>query len=214
MTVHELSHRSREETARYLRREPYSDHFSFELFRRAIVDRDEAAWAAVYEQYSDIVRHWLSTAPEEAAEDIAATFARFWQAVDGAKFARFGSLSAILQYLKMCAHTVRIDRMRSLRARAHEGSLDEAAHAVPSGEDVEASTAARLDGAALWRAVQAALPDERERTVVRLSFIAGLTPRDICARYGNEFPEVTEVYRLKRNALERLGRAAVIKAFR
>lgn len=214
LTVDELSRLSREETARYLRREAYSERYSLELFRRAIVERDEAAWAAVYDQYADIMRKWLGAAPGEAAEDIPAAFARFWQAVDAGKFAGFGSLSAVLQYLKMCSHTARLDRIRAMRPAAKDSSLDDAAYSVSSGEDVEASTVERLDGEALWKAVQAVLPDERERTVVQLSYLAGLTPRDICARYAHEFPDVNEVYRLKRNALERLGRAPQIKTLR
>lgn len=214
LTVQELSRLCQEETGRYLRREPYAERFCLELFRRAIVQHDETAWSSVYSQYTGAVRQWLGLPPDEADEGIAATFERFWRAINGEKFQRFGSLSAVLQYLKMCAQTVRIDRMRATRSIGREEPLDDSERGLPSGENVEESTAARVDAVSFWRAVQDALDDERERKVIYLSYVIGLTPRAICTRHANEFPDVAEVYRLKRNALDRLRRTPEIKTLR
>jgi hypothetical protein len=59
-------------------------------------------------------------------------------------------------------------------------------------------------GAALWRQVSAALADEQERLVLYLSYVIGMTPRQIKDRHTDRFPDVGEVYRLKRAALLRL----------
>lgn len=213
LPLRDLVRRCKEETGRYRRGEPYSERYCLELFRRAIVQRDDEAWAATYEQYADMVRRWLGPSHDGDDEPVARTFERFWQAVDGAKFARFGSLSAVLQYLKMCAHATRIDRMRAARSSGREEPLDDMPEVV-GYDDVEDPVLRRVDAADLWATVQSALGDERERLVIYLSYAIGLAPREICRRHGTEFPDVTDVYRLKRSALDRLRRAAEVRAFR
>jgi DNA-directed RNA polymerase specialized sigma24 family protein len=172
---------------------------------------DAAAWTALYTQYVDLVRHWLGPQTHDADEAIALTFERFWRAVDAAKFARFSSLGAVLQYLKMCTSTVQLDRARAARRTDNAQSLDDIAHLPADGTTEEAVTG-QINRNDLWRAVQSVLTDEREWMLVRLSYVAGLRPREICARYPTHFPDVAEVYSLKRNLLDRLRRAPVMQA--
>jgi DNA-directed RNA polymerase specialized sigma24 family protein len=212
LTVSELAHRCGEETARYLRGEPRSDRFCFELFRRAVIERDEAAWAAVLAQYREPVRHWLGGRQDDADDGVSAAFERFWHAISPEKFARFTSLPAILQYLKMCAHTVTIDRLRTSQLTAMEQTLDEAPE-LPDAGSIEELVASKVDAAAFWHEVQQILGDEREQRVIYFSYVIGLTPRAICAHYAGEFPSVQDVYRLKRLALDRLRRAPTLMRF-
>ena len=212
LTVSELAHRCGEETGRYLRGEAHSDRFCFELFRRAVVERDEAAWAAVLAQYRETLRHWLGGRQEDADDGVSAAFERFWRAVSPQKFARFASLPAILQYLKMCAHTVNIDRLRASRLTAMEQTLDDAPE-MPAVDMIEELVASRVDATAFWQEVRRILVDERELRVIYFSYVIGLTPRAICERQAGEFPNVQEVYRLKRMALDRLRRVPALKGF-
>ncbi len=214
-SVSELARLCGEETARYLRHEPSTTEYGFELFRRAIVEHDDAAWAAVHARYADLVRRWLtrwSVGAAEIDEGVAAAFERFWQAVDPAKFAGFESLAAVLQYLKKCAYTAYLDRERAARSRPLEAPLDEFACVLPAIGDVERSVVASVDRPALWRAVQQCLVDERERLVVYLSYAIGLKPREIWAQHPTRFQGVAEIYRLKRLALDRLRQAASIQS--
>lgn len=213
LAVADLSRLCAQETARYRRGQSYAEHYCLELFRRAVLRRDEDAWAGVYTQYAGAVARWLG-APAGAADDsIADVFARFWRAVDAAKFKRFGSLSAVLQYLKMCAHTARLDHGRVAQSTRREESLDDSKIVLVAGDDVSQMVTAHLDARDFWRAVQDVLDDQRERTVIYLSYVIGLSPREICARHEAEFPEVSDVYRLKRNALDRLRRSAEFTRF-
>jgi RNA polymerase sigma factor (sigma-70 family) len=188
--------------------------FGFELFRRAVVERDDIAWTALSARYALLVRHWLDPWPvgETIEEGIAATFERFWIAVDAVKFGHFASLAAVLQYLKLCARSARLDRARSARVHARECPLNETIIDLP-GPATPEEQATRDDATAvLWRAVHGALPDERERTVIHLCYVCGLPPREVCARYGLQFPNVADVYRLKRRALNRLRKEPAIHA--
>lgn len=212
LSVPELARLCAEETARYARRESYAERPCLELFRRAITARDEQAWNAIYAQYTDSVRRWLGAWPGELDEGVAAAFERFWQALDSEKFARFGSLPAVLQYLKMCACSARLDRARATRSSANDEPLD-AIYNLPATDNVEEAVTGHLEAWEFWHVVRDCLADERDRRVVYLSYVIGLSPRDICARHAAEFPDVTEVYRLKRNALDRLRRAPTMGAF-
>src|SRR5581483_597870 len=162
LSVSDLARRCREETQRYLRREPYAERYCHELFRRAILARDEDAWAALYHQYAGVVRRWLGALPDDD-EDVTTVFERFWKALDAAKFARFGSLSAILQYLKMCAHTTRLDKARASRAARMDEPLTETTIEARSDDGIEQSMAERVDAPAFWGAIRAHLRSDHER---------------------------------------------------
>jgi RNA polymerase sigma factor (sigma-70 family) len=210
LTIADLSLRCREESARYLRHEPHNDRFCFELFRRAVVERDEAAWAAVYNHYSAVVRRWVGNVPDAQDDGVAGAFERFWRAITPAKFERFSSLPAILQYLKMCVHTAELDRRRAARAVTPEQRLAEGQD-FPARDNPQETAIQTVDARAFWALVQQILEDGRERRVIYLSYVLGMTPRVICERYNAAFPDIQEVYRLKRNALERLKRVPELR---
>ena len=212
LTVPELARLCAAEMERYRRREPHADRFGFELFRRAVVERSDTAWAALYAQYAETVRWWLNLTPDEDDELVTLTFERFWRAMDADKFSSFSGLGGVLAYVKNCARTARLDHVRAVSVRAHEESLDDAADLLPACDDTEGLAAAHIDRVAFWRAVRQYLTDEREHAVLYLSYVVGLSPRQIYARHAARFDDVAEVYRLKRAVLTRLRRAPMIAA--
>ena len=210
LTVAELAGLCYDEGVRYQNRECYDDGPGCELFRRAVVARSDAAWAAIYAQYAGRVRRWLDLRDDED-DAVAAVFERFWHAVDAEKLALFTSLAAILRYLKACAASVRADRARATRASNVLEPLDESVHILPARQNVEESVVGSTDIVTLWSAVREALGDEREREIVYLSYAAGLSPRQIYACRRARFADVAEVYRLKRNVLNRLRRSPQLR---
>jgi hypothetical protein len=54
----------------------------------------------------------------------------------------------------------------------------------------------------MWGSVQRALPDVREQRLAFLLFNCGLKPREIVSHCPQEFCDVQEVCRLRRNILE------------
>lgn len=183
------------------------------LFRRAIVAGDQAAWADLCARYQGLVRLWLrrhpaaSLAAEAEDELINRTFARFWRSVGPARFADFDGLPPLLRYLKLCAQSVLLDEARA-RTRHRALPLAGDAEAAPFEDAVAERAAAR----ALWRAIGAATHDDAELLIARLSFIHGLKPGEIHARHPDRYASVAEVYRLKRNLLDRLRRDPAIRA--
>ena len=191
------------------RGEPFSDAFAVELFRRAVSDRDPTAWEAVVAQYRGLVSAWVRRHPAYASsqaetEDVVMrAFARFWKAVGPERLAHFAELAALMRYLKLCVHSVLLDEVRA-QERPPEPPAEQ--------HDVEALAVDRLAAAQLWAAITRALNDEAERLVVYLSFAIGLKPGLIRSRHPSRFASVADVYRIKRNAIDRLRRSPEIRA--
>lgn len=214
--VSELARRCREETANYLRRESSRDDFCLELIRRALVERDQDAWEAVVGQYRGMVLSWLRKGYGSAmrAEDddhwVNRTFERFWLAVGAERFADFPTLAKLLQYLKQCAITALLDDARQgARHRIDERIAEWTATAV----DPEPLTLGTLAQRELWSLIVAETQDEAERVVAHSSFVLDLKPGEIRQRHPQQFASTADVYRVKRNLIDRLRRNPAIRNF-
>src|SRR6185437_15594263 len=106
-----------------------------------------------------------------------------------------------------------MDEIRSRRA-ASATSLDEVPETLPARATAESSALGKLAGEQLWEAIKRELQDEAEQQVVYLSFARDLKPAEIAERHPHLFAAgVADVYRVKRNVIERLRRSPAIRAF-
>ena len=207
------------ETSRLLRGEPHTDAFGFELFRRALAQRDQAAWEAVLIQYRGMVMSWVLRHPAAAsaqtdAEDLVIrAFERLWRAVGSERLRQFPRLGALLLYLKMCVHSVLLDDVTRSAPPVEVRQLDDALELADEHEATEEIVLDRQEASELWRSVMAALHDDAERVVVYLSFALGLTPARIFEKRPDQFVGVADVYRIKRNAIDHLRRSQALRAF-
>jgi hypothetical protein len=215
--IDELVHHCREETVRFLHGDPRDDAYCFELFERAIVQRDDQAWAAIMTQYRGIVlayvgQHSAATQVHEPDDYwVNRAFQRFWGAVGPDRFGKFADLAALLKYLKLCVHSVLMDELRARRAGST--SLDELPENTADQASPEGSVIGNLAGQQLWRFILRELQDEAERMVVYLSFARDQKPAAIFERYPQLYASVADVYRVKRNVVERLRRSPEIREF-
>ncbi len=211
-----LADQCREQTERYRRGEASLEVFCLELLRRSLVERDELAWAALFVQYRGIVLAWIRRHPASASLDeeddywVNLTFERFWRSIGSDRFYLFPGLSALLSYLKTCAHSVLLDEARA-RARDRVATRAEADADSDDPPDVEAHAMAALSAEDLWAIIARELQDESERLVVRLSFALDLKPQEIQRLHPEHFSSTGEVYRVKRNVLDRLRRSKEIR---
>jgi hypothetical protein len=190
--------------------------FAYELFRRALVERNETAWNYVYTHYSTLVESWVRrcgafTSSGETSEFfVVAAFTKFWRAVTPDRFASFHSLPSLLQYLQMCATCVVID---SVRTQSWAEIVPESAMPVDGGPHYSPDEEAleRVNRQDFWRYVNMQLHDDAERAVVYDSFVMGMKPGEIYQKRTTLFNSVRDVYGVKRNVLERLGRNAELK---
>jgi len=202
-----------EETNKFLRQAVSNDRFCLELFRRAIGRRDDEAWTYIYQQYAPLVLTWVTQhqsttlllGQEGSAPLVNAAFAKFAQALTPAKMGRFDSLAAILKYLKMCVHSVVADEMRSRQARQYEETL-ETIEQEPASDDPADDVVSAISAQSLWQIIQEELNGEDERVLIYLAYVHGMKPGEISRHHRHLFPTVDDVYRIKRNVLERLRR--------
>lgn len=204
------------ESERFYRGQQHDTSYSYELFRRALVERNEAAWEYLYYHYNGLVEGWVrrsgafTSSGESSEYFVVGAFTKFWRALTPERFSSFPTLASLLHYLQLCATSVVID---SVRAQSWAEMLPEdtvSLDLMPQhSPDEEAMN--RVQREEFWRFIDAQLHDEVERVVVYCSFVLGLTPRAIFSQRSDLFNSVNDVYNVKRNVLGRLGRNAQLR---
>ncbi len=214
MAVDDLAQRCAQETDLFKKRKDSDSSYCFELFRRAIQNKDGQAWGVLMLQYQPLVARWVdkgmdkhpdvSSFNEESQDFVAQAFERFWISYTPAKFENAQrSLPAVLKYLQTCVHGAITDAGRKARRIQIEQEAREEeqqpAEADPTPEEL-------LQRHEFWRLIREKAKDPKEFKVVYASFYMGFSPREILAEYPNDFRSIKEIYQHKANFLERLGR--------
>jgi hypothetical protein len=209
MSAAELAAHCMDEIKCFQRGEPSNDRYGIELFHRALKQLDPLAWEIVQQSFSDMVYSWMCQHPmrhiasrfDSAENYVAQAFARFWQATAGNPKIEFMTLAAILRYLRASLNGTILDALRAY-SRPRETPLPEPGSAEGIfGEEQD-------DSHDLWEAIQSVLSDKRQQRVAYLLFHCHLKPRQIVQYCHDEFSDVGEIYRLRRNIFERLVRNA------
>jgi DNA-directed RNA polymerase specialized sigma24 family protein len=206
-----LVRRCATESDHFYHNRPYDARFAHELFRRALVERDEIAWEHVYAHYSPLVESWVRRSGafvgsgESSEFFVGAAFTKFWRAVSPERFATFPTLAALLSYLQLCTSSVVID---SVRAQSWAEMVADDALPVEQTPRAAADDEAidRVSRAEFWRYIDTQLHGDAERAVVVGSFVMGMKPGEICDQRPDLFANVGDVYNIKRNVLTRLSR--------
>jgi hypothetical protein len=210
LSVAALAGRHAGETPTMRTRESHPDQNGLQLFQRALDQRSDEAWSLLVERYQGLVMAWVRNhSQREIAYRyhnpeyyVALAFERFWQATTRNQSLAFTSLEAALSYLKASLNGAILDTLRSYMRP--EVPLPEPGHPQP----VELAREDYTYEHDLWDAIKNLLPAPREQRVAYLLFYCGLKPREIVQFCADEFPDVREVHRLRRNIVERLLRQA------
>ncbi len=210
MDLTALARRCAIEGERFHRNQPHDPRFAYELFRRALVECDEAAWEYLYVQYRALVERWVrscgafASSGESSEFFVTAAFVRFWRAISPERFGSFPTLATLLHYLQQCAACAVIDSARAQAwgemLREELASQDRAPQSSPEEQAIQ-----RISRAEFWRYLNTKLHDEAERVVVLHSFVSGMKPNDIFRHRQDLFRSVNDVYVVKRNVLARLS---------
>jgi DNA-directed RNA polymerase specialized sigma24 family protein len=216
MDLTTLMRRCATESERFYRGQQHDTSFSYELFRRALVERNEAAWEQLFLHYSGLVEGWVrrngafNSSGESSEYFVVGAFTKFWRAISPERFASFPTLASLLHYLQLCATSVVIDSVRaqSWAEMLPEDTINQSVTPQYSPDEEAVSRVYREE---FWQMIDAQLNGDTERVVVYCSFVLGLTPRAIYARHDDMFNSVNDVYNVKRNVLGRLGRNAQLR---
>jgi len=160
----------------------------------------------VYTQWQENVRRWFranancTTALRYDDEQtyIDDTFKRFWQSLQAQQI-EFSSLASILRYLRLCLNSVIIDTLRAYARKQVQPLPEPDSSDDPGVED-------SYHESDWWPVIESILANQRERRTIYLLYHCGLKPKEIVLRCPGEFANEQEIYRLRRNGLERLKR--------
>lgn len=186
----------------------------YHLFERALRFQDQYAWQAIVAEFSHMLKGWIYNYSRfrETGEDVETfvneAFTRLWRS--GSKPAQageFGKLSDYLVYLKRCVWASIEDFLRRAKKDSlwHGVALSSRVEMSYPEPDIEAERAVlsqQLDQ--LLQMITEGEP--LERLVAEESWVYGLTPRAIQAKYPELFSSVPQVSQSKRNILRRLQR--------
>ena len=216
LPVPDLADQCARETDHYNNGKTFDERYCFELFRRAIVARDNQAWDAIYAQYQGQVERWVYKHPDfgsidqEAQDFILQAFERFSKYFTSEKFSKSQSLAAVLNYLQTCVHGVIVDCWRKMRqAQLEQLEGVQEARILDKGIPLEEL----LEAEELWQLILQQLKDKKEQIVVYASFQLYLSPREIMAEYPDVFRDTSEIYQCKANVLARFARDPAIRNF-
>ena len=180
----------------------------YELFRRAVVERDGDAWGEISVSYRTMMIGWvrrcnMADMTGESYEDLAdEALARAWKALTPERFGHFPGLAALLAYLRTCVQATVIDAARSRSTYERVAArIDTTTSKQPDQTVLE-----RLDSTELWKLASSIATTEAERIVLRERFVFDLPPRMIQARHPDMFPEVRKIYEVIRNLCDRMRR--------
>jgi hypothetical protein len=209
MSLPVLTAQCLEELDNYRRGEPCTEVYGLELLRRATIEGDQQTWACVQYCFGGMVRGWLRRHPQrevayrlESEENyVAQAFERFWQATTFNQRLAFSTLADALQYLRASLNGAILD---TLRANARPREVSFPGPGEPGEPLVEEST----DTSEVWEILQRILSNPREQRLAYLLFHCGLKPREMIHFCPQEWSNVQEIYRLRRNILERVLRHA------
>lgn len=221
LPLNDLAKRCAEETDRFRMRQNNNSQFCFELFRRAISERDQFAWDMICSQYKPLIADWwvkpsrgFRASGEDLDEIVNRTYEKFWSALTPEKFTKFSDLKPLLNYLKLCVESVIIDHNRKIEPPSQYPEDDESViwgkdpGPVPEEQIMDAENSRTF-----WEWIDARLQDEKERVVVYGSFDLDLKPQEIYRKFQDMFPHVDEVYTIKQNVLARLRRDPDFRKF-
>jgi RNA polymerase sigma factor (sigma-70 family) len=210
LTIDELAFQCREESSRP-KWEPVGKFSScWELFRRAIVENDQQAWQALYDQYRRLVGKWAKGSDHKLDDLVHEAFARFWQGVRGHDFShRFPTMKEVMSYLKRCARTLSID---AARRREYQHSVRQALTIETSvtGDSPDDIALDQVFSQELRAYLRDQMRDEDESAVFE-AYCKGLTPREIADQYPDRFTNAGQVYRVRERIVSRLAEDPMVQ---
>ena len=208
LSISALVEKCQQEIQAFRSGKPFNETYGLELLHRAIIQGDQFAWQGLQQCLGEMVRGWLRCHPSRAAacrweseeNYVALAFERFWQATARQRLA-FESFAGALAYLRASLNGVILDTLRAY-SRPKEVPLSE------TGESEEPYREDQADSNELWEILQTMLPNEREQRLAYLLYHCGLKPGEIVRFCPQAWNDIQEVYRLRRNIVERLLRNA------
>jgi hypothetical protein len=194
-----LGDKCAEETKKFLRQLENDTRYCFELFRRAVGERNEDALSQIYRIYRPLLKNraWRHSMFESSCQDAdyfaSVALGNFYRANQGEAFLiKFKALAAVIAYLYSCLHSAIAQDVRD------NPELPDIPDTLASKDEVTDDVRATD----VWRQVCEVLPDSADQLLAYLRFVLQIPPAEIAA---ND-PDQWESPRAVSVALQRIRR--------
>ena len=189
-------------------------HVCFELIRRAVFRIDDAADVVFEIYYNWLQRKIIAMFQrnDDAVEDLTQdAMLRFFSYVTPNTWGKFKNLAHILAYMGKCGQSVVYNYWRQCQTvqkytqtleEHHEESVSDTAEIRPIENNFEQNQATSQ----LWQCVKKNCRDALDLFLAQQLWQYGLQPKDVAKKYPNRFPKPVEVYKRKRNLIDRIKR--------
>jgi len=208
LSVENLANQCAEETEKFNRRQPNATQYCFELLRRALAEGIQDAFTWVYQVYERQVLKWVLRYPrfEETGEAadyfVNSAFTKFYFAVRGPKFERFGSVPSLLMYLKLCVHTAIAQYIRDQQKKLEISTDDEDSEGDIRDRRQEEELEKLTGAEELWVVICRLLPAPADQSLARCVFTLDMKPAEIVTAYPGRWSGEREIsvalYRIRR----------------
>lgn len=195
LTLVGLAYHCKKQSTHFQRGLSSDSSFCYELWRRALEERNEEAWTFVYAQYERLVISYIKRHPfynncyEEAASFVPEIFTRMWQAIPPERFNKFTSLGALLKFLQVSVYRLILDRCR-------------AEPALPALSPISQP----IDRQKFWECVEHIAKSDEERLIIRERLRDERKPAEIIKRHPSLFKNKKSVFRRTEYLRARLRR--------
>lgn len=204
-----LADNCQRETDNFLHQRYYDPQYCYELFVQAFRHGDSVAFDRLLQVYHGLVLHWakrhsLFTAIQAEREQITHyAFIKMWRSTRGERFT-FGSLPAILGYLRDCINAALYEMYRDFVAPPREQGIEQLPPSDLLSEEAP-------DFELLWQRICAILPERELQNVVWYSFVLGYKPEALQAEFPLDYPDTGSIRVLKQKAMRRLRKDPVLR---
>lgn len=195
------------------------ERYCFELIRRAVYRIEDAD---IY--FFEVYRPWVSNKiaarcpgePELVADLSQEALLRFFKYVTPETWNRFANLPPLLAYLGKCGETSLLNHWRNVtnRQKLEDAftETEDVSAPIPSERPTESKVTEEHFAQLLWRCVQRNCKDLNDLFLAKQLWLYGVKPQDLSKHYADRFPKLEEIYKRKRNLLDRIKRDSECEA--
>jgi hypothetical protein len=185
----------------------YDDQYYLEMFRRALRDHDRHAQRWLQNHFSVEVLDLMNRHPSKdkacrlhsGEYYVIETFKHFWQTSLQHHEIEFKCMTDVLYYLRVSLNSAILDTLRNHALQDDvpllSSSIERASNTTGNGSSYE-----------VWGIVEGKLSDARERRLAYLLFHYALKPGEVVRNCPEDFSDVHEVSRMRRDIIELLSK--------
>lgn len=213
LTSEKLANLCRENTDLYMRDQAASDsRYCYELIRRAIfrIENADKLFDEVYRPLLERKIYLLCKRQQLVADLTQEALMRFFRYITPETWQKFPTLGHVLSYLSKCGEAAVLNYYRKASPQKEDdevvlenGYWD---GKMVSKRPIEHDFEQRQVHQRIWECVQRNCKDAEDHLLAEQLWLYEAKPQVIVERFADKFPHISDVYKRKRNLLDRIKR--------